>query len=1361
MTTARLLLLWAVCFIVGGLNAQQNDYQLQLKSGTYNFTENVKSYPQQATIAAREVVNDRYYRILQFFELPDQAMHQNLKQQDIHLLEYLSKGTYVASLPTNYDLRRLEGLKVRSIQVIENEMKIVNSLQQGLVRGMEQEREVSLVFYKDIEPATARAYCEFDGMELLAYNDYNNIMLVRLPDRALTEIAELPYVSYIDEKPDPAVPDDLDGRGLHRASAIDVEYKNGRHYNGEGVNILCRDDGAIGEHIDFQGRLDQSSSGGSRGNHGDGVSGIMTGAGNVDPRYEGMASGAFLYVIDYRSDFLDETMDLFFDDDVIVTNSSYSDGCNRGYTTRTRTVDQQLYDNPTLMHVFSAGNSNGNDCGYGAGMQWGNITGGHKQAKNCIATANLFDDADLANSSSRGPAHDGRIKPDISAHGQNQVSTDSAHTYFFFGGTSGAAPGIAGVMAQLHQAYSELNGGERGSAALLKAIMLNTANDLGRRGPDFQYGWGHVNALRAATTLEDNRYLQGAVLPGQTSTHTIDIPAGVREVRVMTYWMDPPASNNTNKALVNNLDTRLRDAGGDTYLPWLLNPTPDPFLLDAPATRGVDNLNNVEQVVIDNPAAGTYTLEVEGSELPFGEHEYYVVWEFYTDDITLIYPKGGEKMVPGEQFKMFWDAASGTQPFFVSYSVDAGASWIEVARTNAEDRIFTWAVPTSVITNQALFRVTRGGVEAVSDTLIHIAPLVQNVRVERVCLDYIQLEWNPSANAVGYDIYKLGERYMELIDSVTTNTAEVPISNPAEDAWLAVSAKYADGTVGRRTRAIRSPQFLQDCLSPRNMTLSKVNNLGKGSVLYSCDDYAGPIQVEIVNNSTVQEDDIRVGYRINGGSAIVENIPQALASSDTFTYVFNQQPLLTQNRIVTAEVWVNIDGDMYSPDDTITRVALLYTNTSGVAPTIFENFEGPLFPRNFWGIENEDNSVTWARTSNSDIKGRGGQTTRALALRCRDYDNIGAEDVFSTIPIDLSQIEEGVFMSFEYAHVRNSSNNDGLRVEVWGDCEGSFKEVVFERFGTALVTASISGGGNFIPELGTEWEYEVVNLTPFKGSSSVIVRFIGINGGGNNIFIDNINIEEVNDDVPQAEFRSDDDVCIGESLVFINESEGELLDLQWNFGIGALPSTAIGPGPHFVQFQLPRPTAVTLTATNPFGADTLTRLITVSRDPNGDFSFDDNEGTVDFSSTGGAVNNHLWRFGDGNISTEVNPRHTYASPGEYTVVLEISNACGVHIVTKTVDISVVSIFDPNNQQSVQVLPNPNDGQFELLLQTLQVEELDVRLFDTKGSVLYNQRLSTNAGETRLRFDQQRLPAGLYILQLRSAEQTRSMKVVVE
>jgi hypothetical protein len=74
--------------------------------------------------------------------------------------------------------------------------------------------------------------------------------------------------------------------------------------------------------------------------------------GNLDPTKKGMASGADVYVVDYVNDFQDETLPLHLVEGVTITNSSYSDGCNVGYTIATQTVDEQLYENPTLMHVF-------------------------------------------------------------------------------------------------------------------------------------------------------------------------------------------------------------------------------------------------------------------------------------------------------------------------------------------------------------------------------------------------------------------------------------------------------------------------------------------------------------------------------------------------------------------------------------------------------------------------------------------------------------------------------------------------------------------------------------------------------------------------------------------------------------------------------------------------------------------------------------------------------------------------------------------------------------------------------------------------------------------------------------------------
>ncbi len=77
------------------------------------------------------------------------------------------------------------------------------------------------------------------------------------------------------------------------------------------------------------------------------------------------------------------------------------------------------------------------------------------------------------------------------------------------------------MIAQLYHAYKELGNGTNPPSALIKAILMNTAEDYGNRGPDYKYGWGRINGLRAVKTLEEDRYFSGTVAQGASNTHNI------------------------------------------------------------------------------------------------------------------------------------------------------------------------------------------------------------------------------------------------------------------------------------------------------------------------------------------------------------------------------------------------------------------------------------------------------------------------------------------------------------------------------------------------------------------------------------------------------------------------------------------------------------------------------------------------------------------------------------------------------------------------------------------------------------------------------------------------------------------------
>ena len=112
-----------------------------------------------------------------------------------------------------------------------------------------------------------------------------------------------------------------------------------------------------------------------------------------------------------------------------------------------------------------------------------------------------------------------------------------------------ACPGVAGVFTQLYHAYKTLNSGNNPDNALMKAAVLNTADDLGNVGPDFKHGWGRINARRAYELLSNNNYLSSTISQGGNNSHQITVPANTAQVRIMILWTDYEAVSYTHLTL--------------------------------------------------------------------------------------------------------------------------------------------------------------------------------------------------------------------------------------------------------------------------------------------------------------------------------------------------------------------------------------------------------------------------------------------------------------------------------------------------------------------------------------------------------------------------------------------------------------------------------------------------------------------------------------------------------------------------------------------------------------------------------------------------------------------------------------------
>ncbi len=146
--------------------------------------------------------------------------------------------------------------------------------------------------------------------------------------------------------------------------------------------------------------------------------------------------------------------------------------------------------------------------------------------------------------------------------------------------------------------------------------------------------------------------------------------------------------------------------------------------------------------------------------------------------------------------------------------------------------------------------------------------------------------------------------------------------------------------------------------------------------------------------------------------------------------------------------------------------------------------------------------------------------------------------------------------------------------------------------------------------------------------------------------------------------------CAPMAVQFNDSSSANTSSWNWTFE-GGTPATSTAQNPS-VTFAAPGTYTVTLEATNAAGSSSISEMdyIVVADVPASDFTSTIMDSSVQFNNASNNATNYSWTFGDGNTSTEANPNHTYATDGEYTVVLSAINSCGT--VTSTQQIIITS-----------------------------------------------------------------------------------------
>lgn len=351
-----------------------------------------------------------------------------------------------------------------------------------------------------------------------------------------------------------------------------------------------------------------------------------------------------------------------------ATNKTYY-SFEGAYYTSDRNYDNLVYASPSMIIVKSAGNSYGDgpagttDKKFYSSSAAGNVNGymeftdtdtvppnNCSNGSRCISNGGLAKniiivgatrkittndsryttstDVVKASYSSAGPRQDGAIKPDIAGVGSLIFHPDTeatgSETFGAGSGTSYSAPQVTGIIGLWYQVYKTLFNGATLDAASAKNLLTHSAQEAGRKGPDVDFGWGFADSKKGAEILVDKAN-GNAIFEDKTLTNaqsqSIEVESdGSKPLKVSISWIDPSYKTmpqritdltDTSYRLINDLDLRvINTTTNEVFYPWKLdiaNPT-------APAITGDNLVDNIEQVLIETPTAGTYRIEISNKK---------------------------------------------------------------------------------------------------------------------------------------------------------------------------------------------------------------------------------------------------------------------------------------------------------------------------------------------------------------------------------------------------------------------------------------------------------------------------------------------------------------------------------------------------------------------------------------------------------------------------------------------------------------------------------------------------------------------------------------------------------------------------
>jgi hypothetical protein len=1055
---ARLLFALVFCFpcLLFAQPLPKPSGAISLTTGTQHM-QPASSAAALTNISAKGAWDGRYIWMANFAKAPSVSDKSQCEKEGVSILAKINAQTYFVSTATVPTLSWLQQHNILQTAVADAKLKLHKGLTANTFPADAKDEAGRLVALVTVQPklpmSAIKQWLKQHKFQIdsTAFENDARVLTVHFPLKQLMQLAEAPFTLYIQPVQKERLLNEK-ARFFSGAFMANAPISAGGHnLNGKGVVVGVGDIGDAGIHPDLAGRVNAISSFFLH-PHGAHVSGTIAGAGLLQPDRKGLAPMATL--LNHYLRYIWMNARQYFDElGMVLTNNSYALAFRFGeYDTYSYLQDQLAYDVPVVLNIFASGNS-GDEPENPYLRYYGTVWGGMQSAKNVITVGRVDYDQLASSSSSCGPVNDGRIKPEIMSLGVVQ-STDEYAGYNLFYGTSQAAPGVTGGLALLYERYRQLFNGQNPQGALMKAILLNGARDIGARGPDYRHGYGLMHLENSLRILDKHYYKADGIATGIVQDTAITVPNGLSQLKVMLYWHDAAALPYAEKALVNDLDLEVKAPDGSTIVyPKKLNFSPQ-NVADL-ATEGADHVNNSEQVVIDAPLPGKYILRVKGYDVSGTPNQpYQLCFDYVPKGLVIRTPVAADSWSVWEPTEtgvggvvISWDdEGTGTGgDYTLEYSLNAGSSWNVIPADTLQPavplvlkdtyRYYGWRPLANTSTNQAMVRVTKNGTAfSATSGVFSILNRPSGVVVTKPCEGYLSLQWKPVMGADDYEV--IMKQGLEMLPvGVADSTCTYTLKGLSRDStyYVAVRARKA-GIPGRYMYANAYVPNSGPCagsISDGDLKLDSIITPISGRQFTSSALGAAEsikIRVKNLDNIAVDTGSYEIKYRLDNGPFV--SLPGgAIKALSTYTCTFTGADFSALGPHTVTAVVTNIAfKDSVPKNDTFTTVVKNISNplivlSTDVAASFLEDFEtaaSDVYQNNTIGLSALDHwdyykTKTYDRARTYVQKGFAFSGSQAISLD-ESHEQTGGSNhrLEGTFNLSGASLNDEVRLDFQY-----------------------------------------------------------------------------------------------------------------------------------------------------------------------------------------------------------------------------------------------------------------------------------------------------------------------------------------------------------